>query len=55
MNSSIEFHYVALSRNKTNQPKIYKLRMFRNGMLQIPGVVDCWALSDVQYSVTALL
>ena len=33
MNSSIEFHYLALGRDKTKDSKIYKLRMFRNGML----------------------
>ena len=55
MNSSIEFHYQSLPKQNSSESKIYKLRMFRNGMLQIPGVVDAWALSDVQYSVTALL
>ncbi len=51
MNSSIEFVY----QSALNNSKQYKLRLFRNGMLQIPGVTDCYAMSEVKGLVGELI
>jgi hypothetical protein len=51
MNSSIEFVYTS----KKSSGKDYQLRLFRNGMLQIPGVIEQYELSEVKGIVDGLI
>jgi hypothetical protein len=60
MNSSMEFQYQArkkddkIRRGKKSE-KVYILRLFRNGMLQIPGVADHFPMSEAAHAVNHMI
>jgi hypothetical protein len=51
MNASVELVY----QSPRIASKQYRMRLFTNGQLQIPGVTDCYNLSEVPFLVNQLI
>jgi hypothetical protein len=51
MNASLLFH----CRSRINQDKVYKIKLFTNGMVQIPGVTQDFKHSEVPAALEMIL
>ena len=51
MNASLLFQYKSL----VYPDKVYKVKLFANGMVQIPGVKDCYEHSEVPHVLARIL